>query len=66
MKCMAHRQPGIRQCVLVALALLVPTVATAQSAITGLVRDATQSVLPGVTVEASSPVLIEKTRTAGS
>jgi hypothetical protein len=48
----------------VAIVLLVPAFATAQSAITGLVRDATQAVLPGVTVEASSPVLIEKVRTA--
>ena len=30
--------------------------------IAGTVRDATGSVLPGVTVEASSPALIEKTR----
>jgi hypothetical protein len=32
-------------------------------AIAGQVRDVTGAVLPGVTVEASSPVLIEKTRT---
>ena len=31
---------------------LVPTFASAQSAITGLVRDTTGAVLPGVTVEA--------------
>src|SRR5687768_10834269 len=41
-----------------------PSVAFAQSAITGLVRDTTGAVLPGVTIEASSPVLIEKTRSA--
>jgi hypothetical protein len=35
----------------------------AQSAFTGTVRDATGAVLPGVTAEASSPVLIEKLRT---
>jgi hypothetical protein len=40
--------------------------ARAQSAITGVVRDTTGGVLPGVTVEASSPVLIEKVRTAVS
>jgi hypothetical protein len=34
----------------------------AQSAISGLVNDATGAVLPGVTVEASSPALIEQTR----
>ncbi len=36
----------------------------AQSVITGAVKDATGAVLPGVTVEASSPALIEKSRTA--
>lgn len=52
---------------LVALAF-VPTAARAQSAstgaIAGIVRDATGAVLPGVTVEASSPALIEKSRVA--
>ena len=38
--------------------------AFAQSAIAGLVRDSSGAVLPGVTVEASSPALIEGTRTA--
>jgi hypothetical protein len=48
----------------VALACLVwlPTTAQAQSAITGVVKDTSGAVLPGVTVEASSDVLIEKTR----
>ncbi len=41
---------------------LVPTTAGAQSAIAGVVRDTTGAILPGVTVEASSPALIEKTR----
>jgi Carboxypeptidase regulatory-like domain/TonB-dependent Receptor Plug Domain len=44
--------------------LLVPGVASAQSAFSGIVRDTSGAVLPGVTVEASSPVLIEKTRAA--
>src|SRR5687768_1526641 len=44
-------------------ALLAPSLADAQS-ITGVVRDASGAVLPGVTVEAASPVLIEKVRTA--
>jgi hypothetical protein len=50
---------------LAALALVAffPTLARAQSAIAGTVRDASGAVLPGVTVEASSPVLIEKIRT---
>ncbi len=38
--------------------------AQAQSAIAGVVRDTSGGVLPGVTVEASSPVLIEGVRTA--
>jgi hypothetical protein len=41
----------------------LPTLAHAQSAIGGTVKDATGAVLPGVTVEAASPVLIEKTKT---
>jgi hypothetical protein len=48
---------------LVALVLLLlPAAAFAQAAITGVVKDASGAVLPGVTVEASSPVLIEKVR----
>jgi hypothetical protein len=51
--------------VLAGLALLafVSDRADAQSAIAGVVKDATGAVLPGVTVEASSPALIEKVRT---
>ena len=41
---------------------LLATSAAAQSTIAGAVRDTTGAVLPGVTVEASSPALIEKTR----
>src|SRR5262245_47982700 len=44
--------------------LLAPAVASAQSAIAGVVRDSSGAVLPGVTVEIASDVLIEKTRTA--
>src|ERR1700681_4096801 len=40
--------------------------ASAQSTIAGLVTDTTGAVLPGVTVEASSPALIEKVRTAAT
>jgi hypothetical protein len=40
----------------------IPTAAFAQASIVGTVRDAQGGVVPGVTVEASSPVLIEKTR----
>jgi hypothetical protein len=48
----------------VAGVLALPAIAHAQSAIVGLVRDTSGAVLPGVTVEASSEALIEKTRTA--
>src|SRR5688572_10919009 len=41
----------------------VPGAAWAQSGIAGVVRDPSGAVLPGVTVEASSPALIEKART---
>jgi carboxypeptidase family protein len=44
--------------------VLAPSLALAQATITGVVRDASGAVLPGVTVEASSPVLIEKARSA--
>ena len=43
-----------------------PSIAYAQAAIAGVVKDASGGVLPGVTVEASSPALIEKTRSAVS
>jgi len=51
---------------LIALAMLAVTSTTAfaQSAIAGQVRDTSGGVLPGVTVEASSPALIEKTKSA--
>jgi len=51
---------------LFALGLLLPSSGYAQAAIAGVVRDASGGVLPGVTVEASSPALIEKVRTAVS
>jgi hypothetical protein len=46
--------------------LAMPTPSLAQSAIAGAVRDSTGAVLPGVTVEAASPALIEKVRTVVS
>src|SRR5688572_15655214 len=46
-----------------ATSVVAPTLAHAQQAsITGVVRDTSGAVLPGVTVEASSPALIEKVR----
>jgi carboxypeptidase family protein len=50
----------------VALSFLLPTAAAAQSAITGLVTDNTGGVLPGVSVEAASPALIEQTRSVAT
>jgi hypothetical protein len=41
---------------------LVPSISYAQASITGAVRDTSGAVLPGVTVEAASPALIEKVR----
>ena len=46
--------------------LLLPATVFAQAAITGVVKDASGGVLPGVTVEAASPVLIEKVRSVVS
>src|SRR5580765_4719304 len=43
--------------------LVSPTLAYAQASITGVVRDSSGAVLPGVSVEASSPALIEGTKT---
>ena len=45
-------------------AWLIPAVASAQGSVTGVVRDTSGALLPGVTVEVSSPALIEKTRSA--
>src|SRR5499426_1670365 len=50
----------------VALAVFAPAIAFAQATITGTVKDSSGAVLPGVTVEASSPALIEKVRTVVS
>src|SRR5438093_2641884 len=48
----------------VACVALIPAAASGQGAIGGVVRDASGGVLPGVSVEASSPALIERIRTA--
>jgi hypothetical protein len=45
------------------VALSIPGLAYAQASIAGVVRDTSGAVLPGVTVEAASPALIEKVRT---
>jgi hypothetical protein len=55
-----------RIAILFCACLLMPVAAVAQSgsSIAGVVRDASGAVIPGVTVEASSPALIEKVRSA--
>ena len=58
---MSNSQKGL---MVAAVLRRLPSVAFAQATLTGTVRDFSGAVLPGVTVEASSPALIEKTRTA--
>src|SRR3954467_4363778 len=50
--------------VLCAAVFLIPRTSYAQAAIAGVVKDSSGAVMPGVLVEASSPALIEKTRSA--
>jgi hypothetical protein len=58
---------SVRLALVIGVAILfTPAVARAQSAINGVVRDTSGAVLPGVTVEAASPALIEKTRSVVS
>src|SRR5215510_11817233 len=51
-----------RFCAVFTAAVIFPSAVFAQSNIAGIVRDTSGAVLPGVTVEASSPALIEKVR----
>src|SRR5205809_6076670 len=53
---------SLTKCLAVLVLLLLPATVFAQATLTGTVHDASGAVLPGVTVEASSPALIEKTR----
>ncbi len=46
----------------IALLLILPSLASAQATIAGTARDTSGAVMPGVTVEAASPALIEKVR----
>src|SRR5688572_8420552 len=59
-----HSRKWVMAVAAVAIALLIPSTASAQATIAGVVRDVSGAVLPGVTVEAASPVLIEKVRSA--
>src|SRR5262249_3166722 len=51
-----------RVLLIVASTLVLPASTYAQATLAGVVKDASEAVLPGATVEASSSVLIEKTR----
>ena len=59
---------GVLTPAIVSMMVIVPAVGRAQSqvsgSIAGVVKDTTGAVLPGVTVEAASPALIEKVQTA--
>src|SRR5260221_14215493 len=48
------------------IVLLLPASAYAQASIAGVVKDPSGAVLPGVTVEAASPALIEKVRSVAT
>ena len=56
------RSGRLRVAVVAACMLLAPAAALAQSSISGSVTDNTGGVLPAVTVEAASEVLIEGSR----
>jgi hypothetical protein len=60
------RRMAARFWMFLSVCLLIPTGAFAQASITGVVKDASGGVLPGVTVETASPVLIEKVRSVVS
>ena len=56
---------SLKKIVLIVIGLvMLPSYAFAQATLAGVAKDASGAVLPGVTVEAASPALIEKTRTA--
>lgn len=60
---MSRYRPGSIVVVAVACLMCLPAIVYAQaSVISGVVKDASGAVLPGVTVEAASPELIEKVR----
>jgi hypothetical protein len=59
---MTRRRVGVLAALALSAIVFTPARTLAQSAIVGIVKDTSGAVLPGVTVEASSDVLIEKTR----
>ena len=56
----------LRTLVGVVVLLSLSTSVRAQAAITGVVKDASGAILPGVTVEAASPAMIERVRSVAS
>jgi hypothetical protein len=58
------RPLAVRTLIAMAWLAAMPMLAHAQSSIAGTVKDTSGALLPGVTVEASSPALIEKVRVA--
>ena len=56
----------LKSAFVIACVILLPSAAYAQASIAGVARDASGAVLPGVTVEAASPALIEKVRSVVS
>ena len=54
----------VRTLLLLVCSLALPAAAWAQAALAGNVTDSSGALLPGVTVEAASPALIEKVRSA--
>ena len=59
-----YRCVRLPSCVRSARGILFPLTVYAQASLSGVVRDSSGAVLPGVTVEAASPALIEKVRTS--
>ena len=56
----------IRTAALLLSVMVAPSIAFAQAELAGVVKDASGAVLPGVTVEAASPALIERVRSVVS
>jgi Carboxypeptidase regulatory-like domain len=57
-----HLRPRLSLSIAIVWLAVAPTAAYAQASIAGVVRDTSGAVMPGVTVEAASPALIEKIR----
>ena len=59
---MARARLGVGILLALACVAMLPSIVSAQSAIAGVVRDSSGAVMPGVTIEAASDVLIEGVR----